>query len=72
MSKKLSLSYNSKVTSETLLSVQWLAKKKTGDLINYLINLVFELQKSCHPHDHLAQNSVRLEASKKVLVVYVP
>ena len=43
----------------------------------YLINLVFltkvfELYKSCHPHDHLAPNSVRLEASKKALVVHVP
>ena len=27
---------------------------------------------SCHPHGHLALNSVRLEDSKKVLLIYVP
>ena len=32
----------------------------------------FECQKSCHPHEHLTPNSGRLEASKKVLLVYKP
>ena len=58
------------------IKVQWLAKKFVISSI-YLINLVFltkvfELLKSCHPHDHLAPNSVRLEASKKVLLVHMP
>ena len=32
----------------------------------------FELFKSCHPQDRLDPNSLRLEASKKVLLVHVP
>ena len=56
--------------------VQCLAKK-LDFLSVYLIKRVFlakgfELCKSCQPHDHLTPNSVRLEASKKVLVVHVP
>ena len=51
--------------------------KKLDFLSIYLIKRVFlakgfELLMSCHPHDHLALNSVRFEASKKVLFVHVP
>ena len=42
----------------------------------YLINWVFlakgfEVLKPCHPHDHLAPNSVRFDASEMVLLVHV-
>ena len=57
------------------LSIHWLAKKLVIWAI-YLINLVFltkvfELLKSCHHHDHLAPNSMRLKVSKKVLLVHL-
>ena len=53
--------------------VQWLAKKLVIWSIN-LINLVFlsKVFELCHPHNQLAPNSVRLEASKKVLLVHMP
>ena len=56
--------------------VQWLAKKLAVWAI-YLIKWQcltkdFEIKKSCYPHEHLAPNSARLEASKKVLNGHVP
>ena len=52
-------------------------KKKLDFFVFYLIKWVFlaegfELLKSCHPYGHMAPNSVKLEASKKVLLIHVP